>query len=213
MTLARIAKRVQQDHLDVFGAFHTDQSDTLDSGTLVLLGPQEPGFWAHFTASDEYTDGAKDPLDRWSKRAISDAADDLGATPYFPFGAPLQPFLSWATRSGRAWPSPVHLLVHDTAGLWVSYRGALLVPDRLDLPSLPANPCVTCTDQPCRTACPAGAMRETDYDLTACHAYLDSAPGTLCLETGCAVRKACPVSQKYHRMDAQSAFHMDQFHS
>ena len=214
MTLDEIAARVAQDHLDIFGAFHTIDTDETGAGcTVVLLGPREPGFWAHFSASPEFKDTTKDPLDRWSKRILTAAAADLGAKARFPVDTPHPPFLSWAVRSGRAWTSPVHLLVHDAAGLWVSYRGALILPDRLDLPAPTQNPCDTCTDQPCRTACPVQALTDAAYDLPACHAYLDSAPGQDCLHGGCAVRRACPQSQKYHRVDAQSAFHMDAFHT
>ena len=213
MTLEQIAARVRRDHLDVFGAFHPVETDNLNAATVVLLGPHEPGFWPHFQTSPEAQDGAADPLDRWSSRVISAAARDLGAQTRFPFGEPLQPFMTWAIRSGRAWPSPVHLLVHDVAGLWVSYRGALLMPQRLDLPKPSQNPCDSCADQPCVTACPPMALTASSYDLDACHAYLDTEPGQRCMTGGCSVRKACPQSQKYHRVDAQSAFHMDQFHT
>ncbi|MBT8460070.1 MAG: ferredoxin [Boseongicola sp.] len=213
MTLDQIAARVRQDQLEVLGAFHTTGEDNLGDGTVVLLGPSEDGFWPNFRASPEYNDGDDDPLDRWSERVICKASAELGAEPRFPFGTPHYPFLSWAIRSGRAWPSPVHLLVHDTAGLWVSYRGALILPERLDLPPHANNPCDTCDDKPCLTACPVGALTSQAYDLPACHSYLDTFPGRACMETGCAVRKACPQSQKHHRIEAQSAFHMDAFHT
>jgi epoxyqueuosine reductase len=212
MTLAMIAARAGVDCLDVFGAFHTTKADKLDAKTVVLLGPQEPGFWPYFNRSPEYLDKANDPLDRWSKRVITKAAMDLGAEPRFPFGDPVQPFLSWAVRSGRAWSSPVHLLVHDTAGLWVSFRGAILVPELLDLPAPSACPCHTCIVKPCLSACPAQALTVQGYAITACHSYLDTSPGQQCMETGCQVRSTCPQSQKYHRIEAQNAFHMDQFH-
>lgn len=213
MTLAQIEARVALDHLDIFGAFHTTEDDDLGASTIVLLGPHEPGFWTTFSASLEHNDGHPDPLDRWSKRVIGNAAESLGAQPRFPFDTPRQPFLSWAVRSGRAWPSPVHLLVHDKAGLWVSYRGALIIPKRLDLSAPSKIPCESCLDKPCLTACPAMALTAAEYDLPACHAYLDTPPGKDCLEAGCAVRKACPQSQKYHRVEAQNAFHMDAFHT
>ncbi len=213
MTYAAIEERVQADALEIFGAFHTDTSDDLDATkTVVLLGPREPGFWNAFTASPEYLDRSSDPLDRWSARVIGQAAQDLGGEARFPFGDPVQPFLSWAVRSGRAWPSPVHLLVHDTAGLWVSYRGALLLPERLQIPKTGAKPCDTCQNPPCLTACPVAALQGDDYDLDACHGFLDTLEGQSCMKRGCAVRSSCPQSQKYHRVDAQNAFHMDQFH-
>lgn len=212
MSLDNIAKRAKADHLAVLGAFHTDADDeALGQGTLVLLGPDEPGFWAHVTQQPEFANGA-DPLDRWSQRVISQLAHTLGGTPYFPFGTPARPFISWALRSQSAWVSPAQLLVHAQAGLFVSYRGAILVPDELALAPPPAKPCDTCKDKPCLTACPTRALTAQGYDLPACHAYLDSPEGHSCMSQGCAVRRACPLAQTYARVEAQSAFHMAQFH-
>lgn len=209
--LARVRKWAAVHHLVPFGALHLAPGEVPDYQTLILLGPSEPGFWEHFTATPEYGDGAPDPMNRWSERVIGGMAADLGAIALFPFGGPpWQPFTDWARRSGRAWPSPVGLLVHDTAGLMVSYRGALAFAARLALPEAGASPCNTCTDQPCRNACPVDALRPDSYDVPACKADLDR-PGNDCRARGCAARRACPVSQRYGRQDAQSAFHMGYF--
>lgn len=211
MDLAQISAAAAADHLEIFGALHPEPPE--DAGaTLVLLGPQEPGFWAHFTASAEYLDGQADPLDRWSARVITGLADALGATPRFPFGGPpYQPFISWAMRSGRAWQSPAGPLVHDRAGMMVSYRGALAFAQLLELPPPGAKPCDTCADRPCLSACPVSALSaQSGYDLAACHGYLDTGPD--CMSQGCRARRACPVSQGYARLPAQSAFHMQSFH-
>src|SRR6056297_62242 len=180
-------------------------------GTLALLGPREPGFWDVFTASPEYNDGRPDPLDRWSKRVIDTLATELDAVAFFPFGGPpFQPFISWATASGRAHVSPVGLLVHDEAGLMLSYRGALGFVDVLDIPQAPPNPCLSCSTQPCMTACPVDALQPHGYDVAACKADLNRDANT-CMARGCAVRRACPVSQSHGRRDDQSAFHMRAF--
>lgn len=215
MTLADVAALAAAHRLAVFGAFHAGPEDDAPegTGTLVLLGPAEPGFWAHLTAQPEWADGKPDPVDRWSRRVIGRLACDLRAKALFPFGGPpWRPFYRWALRSGRAWESPVRLLVHDTAGLMVSYRGALALRDRLALPPPPASPCKTCAAKPCLTACPAGALGPTGYDVPACHAFLDTAAGEDCRAAGCRVRRVCPVSQSYGRIPVQSAYHMRQFH-
>lgn len=215
-TLDAIATRAAAHRLEIFGAFHPNADDGAPKGTrtLLLLGPAEPGFWAHVTASPEFADGAPDPLDRWSRRVIGRMACDLGAKALFPFGGPpWRPFIAWAKRSGRAWESPVGFLVHDRAGLMVSYRGALALRSRIDPPApRDAAPCETCA-RPCLDACPVGALSAGGYDTAACHGYLDTPPGTDCLETGCAVRRSCPVSQAYGRLPAQSAYHMGRFHA
>ena len=200
--------------LAVMGAFHKGAA-ALPEGveTLVMLGPREPGFWASFTQSPEYCDGLPDPMDRWSRRVIDRLADSLGARAFFPFAAtPPHPFYTWAKATGRAWSSPVQFLVHDVAGLWLSYRGALGFANRLDLPPTPAqSPCTDCA-QPCIAACPVDALTQTGYDLATCHAYLDKLAGQDCMTGGCAVRAACPISRSYGRSPAQSAFHMRHFH-
>ena len=201
--------------LAVFGAFHPEPEDGLDGiGTLVLFGPSEPGFWAYVTAEPEWHDGAPDPMDRWSARVIGGMAATAGGTAFFPFGGPpYHPFYQWALKTGRAWMSPVTLLVHETAGLMLSYRGAIGVPARIDLPvPPPASPCDSCEDRPCLAACPVKALGGEGYDVAACHAFLDTRAGADCLSLGCAVRRACPVSQAYGRLPEQSAYHMRLFH-
>ncbi|MBD3677191.1 MAG: ferredoxin [Rhodobacteraceae bacterium] len=215
MTLEGVARSARAHRLDVFGALHPGPEDhaPAGTGTLVLLGPHEPGFWAHVTAEPEFHDGAPDPVDRWSGRVIGALALALGAESLFPFGGPpYHPFIRWALGSGQCWQSPVSLLVHDRAGLMVSYRGALAFKERFDLPSPAPNPCNTCVDRPCLSACPVGALGTEGYDLDVCHAFLDTADGSDCLSNGCAVRRACPVSQAYGRLPTQSAHHMKAFH-
>jgi len=212
--LEEIESRLGAHHLSVFGGFHPVPADGTPEGcaTLLLLGPREPGFWAHVTAEPEFTDDGPDPMDRWSRRVIGRLACDLGGKALFPFGGPpYRPFIAWAIRTGRAHASPVSLLVHDAAGLMVSYRGALALRARIALPPPPPSPCAPCP-RPCETACPVGALTGAGYDTGACHAFLETPAGRDCLDQGCRVRRSCPVSEGYGRLPAQSAFHMRSFH-
>lgn len=181
-----------------------------DLQSVILLGPDEPAFWPIFDASPERRDGGPDPLDRWSRRVIGTLACMVGAKAVFPFGGPpWRPFVAWSLRSGEAFASPVSLLVHHRRGLFYSVRGAIAVTEAL--PPTPADhPCEGCA-RPCLTACPAGALTGAGYDVPACHTFLDSAEGAGCRNSGCAVRRACPVGQGL-RLPAQSAFHMKAFH-
>ena len=182
-------------------------------GTVILLGPGA-GVWPHFQGNPEWQDGAPDPIDRWSSRVITALADALEAEALFPFGGPpYLPFLRWAMDSGRAWQSPAGMLVHDSAGLMVSYRGALRFARPIDLPPTGDSPCDSCAGQPCMRACPVDALSAArGYDVAACHGFLDTVAGQDCLQQGCKARRACPVSQQFGRDPAQSAVHMRSFH-
>lgn len=181
--------------------------------TLVLVGPVGGLRWWHsLQASAEWRDGLPDPIDRWSKRVIGTIAASHGGAALFPSdGPPYPPFLHWARLSGQLWSSPVGMLVHGDAGLWVSFRGALALPFALPLPAR-ANPCDSCIDQPCRTQCPVNALGQPGYDTAACHRFLDSPAGQDCMSQGCAARRACPHSKSHARSPQQSAYHMRQFH-
>ena len=209
-----LTARLAPHHLEILGGFSCAGDDTMPPGTrtVLMLGPAEPGFWAHLTAQPEWQDGAADPVDRWSRRVIGRIACDLGAKALFPFGGPpYHPFYRWALRTGRVWDSPVRLLVHAGQGLLVSFRGALALKEAVDLPLRAEKPCEACA-APCLTRCPAGAITAAGYDVPVCHAFLDRPEGAECLTGGCLVRRACPVSQSYARLPEQSAYHMGQFH-
>lgn len=212
--LSKITAKAAQHQLFIAGGFAASEDSALPKGTktVLLLSPLEPGFWPHLTAQPEW-DGAPDPMDRWSRRVIGQLACDLGAKALFPFGGPpYHPFYQWALKSGRAWDSPVRLLVHDTMGLFASYRGALALKEVVALPAPGPKPCELCLDKPCLTTCPPRALTAAGYDVPACHHFLDNPAGKECLTLGCGVRRACPVSRNYARMPIQSAYHMGQFH-
>lgn len=212
MSLARLETAAHAHNLAIFGTCQAKPSDDVGTGTIVLFGPSEPGFWDHLTTQPEIKDNAPDAIDRWSSRVISQLAETCKGRALFPFGAPPRPFITWALRSGRAWSSPVGLLVHDKAGLMVSYRGAILVPETLDARPTSTSPCDTCADQPCLSACPVKALTANGYDLEKCHGFLDQSGGAPCMAKGCAARRACPISKSYGRQPEQSAYHMRQFH-
>ena len=211
VSLSDIAALGATSHLEVLGGFKCEDEPGLPRGThtVVMLGPREPGFWEAVQGSDEW--GGPDPVDRWSRRVVGKLACALGGKALFPFGGPpYLPFHAWALRTGSVWESPVRLLVHAGQGLMVSFRGALALKDVIDLPAPPPRPCDACP-KPCLTACPVGALSGAGYDVPRCHGFL-AGDGEDCMEGGCLVRRACPVSQAYARMPEQSAYHMRQFH-
>lgn len=212
-SLDAIEKAARSRALTVLGGFHPDPEDGAPEGygTLLLLGPDEPEFWSVFRTSPEMQDGARDPLDRWSRRVATGLARDFGGRAIFPFdGPPWAPFQRWALRSQRCHASPVNLLVHDRLGLFVSFRAALALPGRIAMPAAPSSPCADCA-RPCLTACPVSALGPRGYAVAACKSHISGPDEANCRDRGCAVRRSCPVSARHPRPEAQSAFHMGAF--
>lgn len=212
--------RIEAAGLTVRGAFHVEDDDgvpptgTAGTGrTLILIGNAGSSFWPVFSQSEEYADGRPDPLDRWSERVITGLAQELDATPVFPFGGPpYYPFLSWARRAEDVVSSPIGVLIHPEYGLWHAYRGALVVDQRLeDLPPRPGapSPCLTCPDQPCLNGCPVNAFGADGFDVDRCVGHL-SGPND-CLDQGCLARNACPAGEPFRYDSEQHSFHLRAF--
>lgn len=204
--LGRIGALADTAGLTVAGGLHEG------GGTVVLLAPALPGMWERFSAGPEFADGDPDPLDRWSRRVIGAIAGEVGGRAVFPFGGPpYAPFLRWAAEGEGARPSPVGMLVSSVRGLWLSYRGAVEMPDRIALPDpASADPCLGCP-APCLTACPVGALGRDGYDVPACTGHVTSPEGRACREEGCRVRHACPAGADAVPPGAQNRFHMAAF--
>ena len=199
------------------GGFHTDTAvDTgLRDGTLLLIGTVGQSGWAKFANSPEANDRQPHPMDRWSQRLIDGLATRFGGVPFYPFaGPPYQPFQKWAQRAEPVFPSPLGLLIHPLFGLSHSYRGALLVPERLALP-VPTHmpsPCESCADRPCLKACPVSAFSAAGHHLERCAQHLSQA-GQDCMRVGCHARNACPAGVDFTQSHAQIQFHMQAFYS
>ena len=200
------------DDLGPFGLFVMGAL-TRDGETITLVGADQ-AMWPLFQSSPEYQDRVPDPLDTWSKRVLRPIATAHACRAVFPSdGPPYLPFIDWAKATGAFWPSPTGMLIHDKAGLMISIRGALIAPGMFDLPRASGRaPCETCADRPCETACPVRALSPTTaYDVPACKTHVASETGQDCLNAGCRVRRACPVSQSFGRDPEQSQFHMKSF--
>lgn len=193
----------------------TKPKDILAPGTrmLLLIGPDNARFWPHFTRSPEYLARGSDPLDDWSRRVLGALAEQIGAQAILPSdGPPYPPFYQWSLASGAFFAAPINLLVHPKDGLMTSLRGALALPFEVETPPPGPNPCITCAERPCLSACPVSAFKGGRYDVARCHNHLDTSAGSDCMVRGCAARRACPASEGSGRLPEQSAFHMRAFH-
>ena len=86
--------------LIIRGGFHATAEDgiPIDDGpvcTVVLVGNVGEALWRAFSRSPEYSAGEarSNPLDAWTTRILTAAADNLGVRVVFPFqGPPYYPF-------------------------------------------------------------------------------------------------------------------------
>ena len=207
VTYTYINEKLKKSGLILRGGF------TQDGETTLLVGTNEPTFWEFFRNSSEYKDTLSDPMDRWSKRVIGQIASDLNSRAVYPSeGPPYAPFYTWAVMTQKAFVSPLKLLVHEDVGLMISYRGALILEQSIELPlTSEKSPCEACSE-PCLSACPVDALNVASYDTDACKSYLGASTGqNTCFQRGCLVRISCPLSTKNGRYEDQTKFHMRAF--
>jgi hypothetical protein len=216
-----ISKQLAAYGLSILGTAVAEPGDNLPEAApgkparaIVLAGNAGSAFWPHFTASREFSDGLRDPLNRWSARVLRKIAEANSCGVVFPFeGPPYWPFQQWGLRTGTLSQSPLGVLAHTEYGLWFAFRGAFLLSEALQAPDDPAGgPCENCVEKPCLDACPADALtRAHGYEPGTCRAHVAGAGRETCGGIGCLVRHACPFGQDYAYAPEQAAFHMRAF--
>lgn len=212
MTYDQIAAEIAAASFAVLGSFHPDPDDQVPgrAATLVLIGNAGPKMWQRFCA--ERAD-ANTTMDSWTSKVLSELAEALGGTMAFPFAKPPLPFLRWAQKARAGFVSPLGMNIHAEYGLWHAFRGALILPETLDLPppATASHPCESCAGKPCLQTCPVGAFDGQSYDVDRCAAHISVPAGLDCLQNGCKARRACPVGTTYHYLSEQANFHMSAF--
>jgi len=197
----------------VLGAL--DESDLNQDSCRILVGNTGSAMWLKFRNSPEFSDGASNPLDRWSRRIGELLAKELNASIIFPFdGPPYPPFLAWAKSTGQAFSSPLSMFIHHQFGLWHAYRFALQLPAPVNgIQASPdrVSPCLSCVEQPCLGACPVDAFSAGSYRVDDCLAFLVKNESGDCRERGCRARGACPVASDNQYESEHAQFHMDAF--
>ena len=212
------------------GWFEIQSSDIAKTGAGVdagmaalLVGNHGPALWHCFQTSTESRDGFPDPMDRWTRRVVTEACGRLEQpfTALFPFGKTVWPFQQFAHRAMGISASPLGILIHPQFGLWHGLRAAIVFPGlakTCEVPDKMIHPCEKCVEKPCLSACPVSAFSERGFDVAGCRSYLDStassqSDSTLpdCMGRGCAARNACPVGREWRYDGPQLRFHMSAF--
>ncbi|MEL7274685.1 MAG: hypothetical protein AAGK33_14760 [Pseudomonadota bacterium] len=187
--------------------------DTCAAGRGLLIGNIGSSLWPAFSTSPEFSDGGKDPLDRWTVSQLGPFAQRLGATVRYPFGRPFWPFQDYAKRATGMDNSPLGLLIHPQYGLWMALRGLIVFEGDFAVPTRPVDwhPCERCVEKPCLQTCPVSAFTDDGYDYVSCRAHVASAAGGECFSGGCLARRACPVGEGFAYDEDHQAFHMSAY--
>ncbi|HVV15891.1 MAG TPA: hypothetical protein VHH90_01705 [Polyangia bacterium] len=181
------------------------------AAAAVIVGSGGRAFFDGFSRAPELSDGARDPLDRYTARAVAAAVSDAligsGARHAIghPFGVdPLIPFQRLGRAAGLGPPGPLALQIHPVFGPWWAYRALVVLDRRIPAAAPLGDACAGCP-APCVAACPAGAVAAAGFDVRACHARRLSAPAC---QDSCAARLACIRGPEHRYRDQQLAFHM-----
>jgi len=186
----------------------TEVLDGLDVGSwpsLLLLGSTGPTMWESMLSVGWMS--RPDPVDSWCAAHLSRMRQALPmrAVFVFPSRAPVD-VLALGRLAGWAHPSPMGLGIHPRHGLWVGYRGAVLLGAHVAERGLRTepSPCESCVEKPCISACPGGAVQVDGLTLATC--FAQRLASTACT-TSCASRRACPVGDGSRYPAAQLAHH------
>ena len=183
------------------------QTDGAPYRQVLLFGHGGTALWSHVR---HQVDRDPDPIDDYAVGVAATFMDQQapGADYRILYPADVcgSPLLALGELAGWHNPSPFLLGVNATWGSWFAYR-ALVVADSY-LPTTPPmseqSPCLGCP-APCISACPAGAVNHTAFDMNACAKHRLQSDSS-CAET-CLSRTACPVAEEHRYSDEQLCYH------
>jgi epoxyqueuosine reductase len=154
-----------------------------EAKTLVVIGNGGGQFWQGFRAycnnHPDFLQMREHPLDDYTVEVLEETLTPiftkLGVTHRYcyPFRFWSEPvsFMHMARAAGLAGPSILGVTIHPAYGPWIALRVAVLVDQELHAEPVAAgfNPCPTCTERACISACPANAISvEKNWDIHAC---------------------------------------------
>ncbi|MCO4773420.1 MAG: hypothetical protein KDA24_25530 [Deltaproteobacteria bacterium] len=173
--------------------------------TLLLFGSTGSALWDALTAANWLE--RPDPVDSWCGTRLASLRDSLPCRGVFvfPSRAPVD-VVALGRAAGWAHPTPLGLGMHPEHGLWVGYRGALLLDTSLPERGVIAapSPCEECRDTPCVTECLGQAVEPGGLLIDTC--FTQRLAPSPCA-TRCASRLACPVGAEHRYSDPQIAHH------
>jgi len=196
---------------------------------LLLFGHGGKRFWQalreHFgikaeaEAADIQALRDADPVDRYSETVVREFLLATQADASFEFVYP-GPFIlnlqDLGALAGWHHPSPLMVGMNAEYGTWFAYRALVLantdfsttnIRDELPTEDLD-SPCQSCSSRACMHACPANAIAQEQFNLSACLSYRQQ-DNSLCAQN-CVARYACPVASEHRYTEEQMHYHYGQ---
>ena len=176
--------------------------------TTVLIANAGTTLW-HSMKQAGMSSGA-DPVDRYSVHLARQYAErflNTEAEILYPSDYPIS-LREIGAKTGWSYTTPMGITIHPKFGTWYAYRALFMVKTQLPAssPLLADHPCESCTDKPCITVCPSGAVGENgSFGLETCAKYRieDHSPCAY----QCLSRISCPVGTEYHYVPEQMKYH------
>lgn len=186
---------------------------------IVVIGNGGGGFWAayrdHCDQHDRWSE-REHPLDDFTtlvmERYALPVAERLGLAPQLrlPFQETALSFVHLAEAAGLGRRGLLRVLLHPEFGPWLALRGALLITEAPAAPRPAAgfDPCPSCRDRPCVSACPGGAMTPTEgWDVPRCIDFRVARADENPCATRCHARVACVYGRRHVYPDDALAYH------
>ncbi len=181
----------------------SEPDQALHYDSLVLLGSGGTSLWTHL---DQPIKSSDNPVDTYVRQNIESCFGDIPHKILYPGPHPI-PLIALGKLAKWHRESPLGLGIHREFGLWSAYRAVILCHGvaAADEGTDFQHPCETCTDTPCISACPAGAVSTSGFDPVACSSFRVT-PQSPC-QKKCLARLACPVGQAHQYSEEQQAYH------
>ena len=152
---------------------------------------------------------AGDPLDEASTACARSFMQRMGVSDYeilYPKDHFSVNLLEVGRRLGWQGDSKMSIGIHPEFGTWFAYRMVIAANTTFEQTTKAIEqPCDTCPTKPCVAACPAGAVRETGFDLEVCMEERTRS-GSNCAYQ-CLARLACPVGAEHQYQKSQINYH------
>ena len=193
-------RQMQQNHIPLDSFSH-----------LMMTGHGGKLFWEKL---QEKGMSADDPVDQLSIQLTQQFIDHYLGHPACLLLYPLTQFMVPLTQLGELanWshPAPIGQGINPEYGVWFAYRTAFLVNGRFPtVTNQPTtSPCHSCTEKPCITACPSGAVTQTNFDIFTCTDFRVE-PESPCADR-CLARMTCPVAPEHQYTLPQIQYHYTQ---